>query len=265
MTRSQREALVEHYLTGEMSAAEEQEFFMTVAVDGELLGTLRAHRQVERALRRDRDALPSGYAAVQERALAMLAVQPQVSPISNARRWFSGSRFSNWITTASTALVFAVAGYAGRDMISEPKPDAVPPIHSVATTSQQTGKPQSGIPMTITPHRDSVVESATPAMHSPQESAREEATTPARATPSERPLRASNAAAREAAVENNRRRHGDTSVVRERRQAKAATPPEVTPSTVVEDDASAPIRPSEDEVRFKVKVKVPRLQNPKEE
>jgi hypothetical protein len=263
MTRSQREALVEHYLTGEMSAAEEQEFFMTVAVDGELLGTLRAHRQVERALRRDRDALPSGYAAVQERALAMLAVQPQVSSVSTPRGWFSGSRFSSWITTASTALVFAVAGYAGRGMLSEPKPDVVPPVQSVATTSQQMGKPQSDIPMTIfaAPHRDSLVESATPAMQHSQGTAMEAMKSPARVTAAERPLRASDATAKEAPVENNRKGRADTTVVRERRQPKTAIAPATPPAQ--ETDASAPIRQSE-EVGFKVRIKKPKLQNPKE-
>jgi hypothetical protein len=265
MTRSQREALVEHYLTGEMSATEEQEFFMRVAVDGELLGTLRAHRQVERALRRDRDALPSGYAAVQERALAMLAVQPQVSSISTPRGWFSGSRLSSWITTASTALVFAVAGYAGRGMLSEPKPDVVPPVQSAATTSQQIQRPQSSdIPMTIfdAPHRDSLAESATSAMQRSQGTAAETVKSPVRVA-AERPLRASDAAARDAVVENNRKGRADTSVVRERRQSKtAAVAPATTPAP--EAETSVPIQKTEDEVRLKMKLKLPKQQNPKE-
>jgi hypothetical protein len=262
MTRAQREALVEHYLTGEMSAAEEQEFFMRVAVDGELLGTLRAHRQVERALRRDREALPSGYAAVQERALAMLAVQPHVSPVSNVRRWFSGSRFSGWFAMASTALVFAVAGYAGRDMVSEPKPDAVRQVQSVATTSQQIQRPQSDIPMTIIPQSDSTLESATPAMQPSQRTMTESVKPSASLAVPERPLRASNAIGSETVVENNRKGRADTSVVRDRRQSKAAAvTPAATPA--LEAETAAPI-PQSDDLRMKMRITKPKLQNPKD-
>jgi hypothetical protein len=263
MTRSQREALVEHYLAGDMSAAEEQEFFMTVAVDGELLGTLRAHRQVERALRRDREALPSGYAAVQERALAMLAVQPQVSSMANPRKWFSGSRFSGWITMASTALVFAVAGYAGRDMISQPSRDAVQPVQSVSTTSQQIQRPQSDIPTTIfaIPNRDSAGESATPAMQRSQGAATETVKSPATTTAAERPLRASDATAREAVAENNRKGRADTSVVRDRRQPKpAAVAPPVTTTT---QEAETSTIPKSEGVGFTIGLKKPKLKNPK--
>jgi hypothetical protein len=264
MTRSQREALVEHYLTGEMNAAEEQEFFMAVAVDGELLGTLRAHRQVERALHRDRDALPSGYAAVQERALAMLAMQPQVSAMSTTGRWFSGSRFTSWITLASTALVFAVAGYAGRDIIADPKPDAVPPVQSAVTTSQQIARPQSDIPMTVipAPHRDSVVQEAAPAVQRSQGSRTEVVKSAARAVTAERPLHASAATAREAVAEHTGKGGADTSVVRDQRPAKS-TVPAVDTAPAQNDEASTPVQQSE-QVRFKVKAKRPRELNPKE-
>src|SRR5438477_12447822 len=99
MTRAQREIVVERYLAGEMSASEEQEFFMGVATDGDLFQLLRAHRMVERALDKDRDAIPAGYLAIQERAMAMLAMQSPAMPVAlgTAGAMFGGFRLGTWI------------------------------------------------------------------------------------------------------------------------------------------------------------------------
>ncbi len=64
MNRAEQERLVERYLGSAMAAAEEEEFFLNVAVDRELRHTLKAYRIVESALRkhRARTYAPSGRA-----------------------------------------------------------------------------------------------------------------------------------------------------------------------------------------------------------
>lgn len=54
MNRAEQERLVERYLGSAMAAAEEEEFFLNVAVDRELRQTLKAYRIVESALRKHR-------------------------------------------------------------------------------------------------------------------------------------------------------------------------------------------------------------------
>src|SRR5688500_10232594 len=76
MTRVEREQMISRYLGGELSTAEEQDFFIRVAVDKELRQDLRAQRTVESALRKDREAESTGHSAVRMRVAAMLAATP---------------------------------------------------------------------------------------------------------------------------------------------------------------------------------------------
>jgi negative regulator of sigma E activity len=88
MTRVEREQLIARYLGGEMSATEEQEFFIRVAVDKELRQDLRAQRTVESALRKDRDAESTGHTALRMRIASVLAATPAgpgAEPIESPR------------------------------------------------------------------------------------------------------------------------------------------------------------------------------------
>ena len=55
MTRSERERLVEQYMEGSMDFAQEENFFIQVAIDEELRRTLKAYRIVEEAIRKERE------------------------------------------------------------------------------------------------------------------------------------------------------------------------------------------------------------------
>jgi hypothetical protein len=124
MTRTQRETLVERYLAGEMNMADEQEFFMNVATDGELFQTLRAHRMVDRAISRDRDALPDHHVEVRAHALALLVGEssPVPTPSESVGTGFFGSGFAPWITFLSIGVVFSVAGFVTHTLMQSQSP-----------------------------------------------------------------------------------------------------------------------------------------------
>lgn len=56
MTRGEQEQLVERYLSGTMTSAEEEEFFIQMAISAELRTTLKAQQIVDSAIRKHRDA-----------------------------------------------------------------------------------------------------------------------------------------------------------------------------------------------------------------
>ena len=108
MTRIEREQLIGRYLSGEMSSAEEQEFFIQVAVDKELRHDLKAHRIIDSAIRKDRDAQAIGHTALRMRVAAMLpGALPEAAPNP-------GSHIPNPAAPPTQApLLPAAAGNAG--------------------------------------------------------------------------------------------------------------------------------------------------------
>jgi hypothetical protein len=83
MSQERREQLIEHYMSGGMSHAEEQQFFIEVAVDDELRRTLRAYRIIDSAIRKEREASTQGHQEVRERVAAAFLVAGNV-PVSEA-------------------------------------------------------------------------------------------------------------------------------------------------------------------------------------
>jgi hypothetical protein len=79
MTRSEREQIIQRYLSGEMSSAEEGDFFIQVALDNELRHDLQAQQTIESAFRKDREAERTGHTALRTRVASMLAGAP--SPV----------------------------------------------------------------------------------------------------------------------------------------------------------------------------------------
>lgn len=73
MTHLEREYLVERYMAGDMSAAEEGNFFIHVAVDDELQQMLKAHRLMYGAIRSDSDTAVPETAPYRSHILGMLA------------------------------------------------------------------------------------------------------------------------------------------------------------------------------------------------
>lgn len=72
MNRAEQERLVERYLGSAMAAAEEEEFFLNVAVDRELRQTLKAYRIVESALRKHRARTHAPRGRARARLVALL-------------------------------------------------------------------------------------------------------------------------------------------------------------------------------------------------
>lgn len=75
LNQAERERLVERYLSGELNAPEEQEFFIQVAVDNNLRQTLKAYRIMEGAMRKDRDAVPPGHSDLRARVMGIWAIR----------------------------------------------------------------------------------------------------------------------------------------------------------------------------------------------
>lgn len=77
MIRADRDRLIERYMNGQMTQAEEEAFFINAAVNPELRQELKAHRLVETAVRKERDGLTNGlttgHAALRNRVAATLA------------------------------------------------------------------------------------------------------------------------------------------------------------------------------------------------
>ncbi len=76
MTQIEREEIVERYLAGELSQADEADFFLHVAVDDELQRTLKAFQVMDRTIQADRDVEVPERSRYREHIMAMLAVTP---------------------------------------------------------------------------------------------------------------------------------------------------------------------------------------------
>lgn len=81
MTRSERERLVEQYLEGSMDFAQEENFFIQVAIDDELRRTLRSYRIVEEAIRKEREVGARGHAGSRRFIAGVLFGAPQLQPL----------------------------------------------------------------------------------------------------------------------------------------------------------------------------------------
>jgi hypothetical protein len=73
MTQNDHEILVEKYLAGDMSIAEESDFFINVALDNNLRQTLRAQHTLRRALASDMQTAVPQQAAYRTNIMALLA------------------------------------------------------------------------------------------------------------------------------------------------------------------------------------------------
>ena len=73
MTQNDHEILVEKYLAGDMSIAEESDFFINVALDNNLRQTLRAQHTLRRALASDMHTAVPQQAAYRTNIMALLA------------------------------------------------------------------------------------------------------------------------------------------------------------------------------------------------
>lgn len=182
MTRTEQERLVERYLNGEMNSADEQEFFIQVAVDNNLRQTLKAYRIVDSAIRKHRDAVPSRHAELRSKVVDMLKVTsvaqagPASPPPGNSRTTGlpsgstarTGSAMFRWIVAAVAALGFTIAGFVVASIVGTPPGESTP--SSGAYQKQEgaagtVGSPaaEAPAPGTSVPERQSSQTSAPPA------------------------------------------------------------------------------------------------------
>lgn len=110
MTRSEHEHLVERYLSGRMSPADEQEFFIQVAVDSNLRQTLKAYRVVESAMQKHRDSLPAQHLASRAKLISRLeGARAGESAMETGGRALTGSGAAGMGVRWSMAAVAAAA------------------------------------------------------------------------------------------------------------------------------------------------------------
>ncbi len=155
MRLSEHERLVDRYLLGEMTHAEEEEFVLRMATEPELVAMVRAHRFVDNALRNDREALPDDSDEVGERARAALvaASLPQGSalhaPAVTGAATGALSSFPLSVIVSVTALVFAAAGFLTRGLIvSDSAPTTSVVRESPSRVADPTTVPGFGWPST---------------------------------------------------------------------------------------------------------------------
>ncbi len=97
MTRIEREQMIERYLQGELTPAEEQEFFIEAATDKEMRYDLKASQVVESAIKKDRKMAPTSWSDTRAHLVAVLAAQ-KPNPVQTT----AGTRAKG--TQASTGL-----------------------------------------------------------------------------------------------------------------------------------------------------------------
>jgi hypothetical protein len=171
MTRAEREMMIGRYMSGGMSSAEEQEFFIQVAVDPELRLDLKAHRTVESAMRKDRDAEPAGHTALRGRIAGTLAayppnpgqsaspVLPPGSPASALVQTGGGIALAKWLGAAVVVIATAVGGVM---LLPSAEEKAEAPATSIgsppAVTPRQQLPSDSPAPAGVTTSAPSVTE-----------------------------------------------------------------------------------------------------------
>jgi hypothetical protein len=203
MTRVEREQMIARYLGGEMTAAEEQEFFIRVAVDKELRHDLRAQRTVDSALQKDRDAEATGHTPMRMRVASVLAATPADVPMTAdpaspplataaaatgaATKWIAGLA----IGAIATAALVLLPG----------EPDQGSAIRGAGGARTDTIGPRTSAPMLQAPERSPAadvarVDTATTLGDATPDAAAHEngtapelATTPLRRGTTERPRR----------------------------------------------------------------------------
>lgn len=161
MTRNEYERLVEQYLEGAMSPADEQEFFIRVAVDSNLRQTLKAHRIVESAIRKHRDAISSRQLEVRTRLVSMLGPIETHHPGAGSDTITGGSPsetlrppFSSmtpefvWSLAAVAAIALAIGVFVVAPMLH--RNEAVRPERT-ATASPRAIAPSSPVPTQHSP------------------------------------------------------------------------------------------------------------------
>lgn len=126
MTRREQERIVGRYLGGELTGAEEQDFFIQVAVDNDLRQTLKAYQVVDSALHKHRETIPVQHPESRERmvmmlhqAAAMTPAQQQVIRYKPGIAAIVGSWFNRRTAFVSaTTFIWMIAGFSAFALVT---------------------------------------------------------------------------------------------------------------------------------------------------
>lgn len=174
MTRAEREIMIGRYMGGVMNSSEEQEFFIQVALDPELRLELKAHRTVESAIRKDRDAEPTGHTALRARIAGTLAAHPPQATTSASTGGQTasgeaasrasdvivrtGSTFGKWaggaaafVLAAIVSLVVVQQNNAPTTPVVPTEPKAVPQVISSPLSAEPARSDTGTSEMPVTP------------------------------------------------------------------------------------------------------------------
>lgn len=147
MTRIERERLVEQYLEGSMDFAQEENFFIQVALDDELRRTLKSYRIVEEAIRKEREAGSREHAAARYVVAGMLAATPQPAQAAGAKAGGAAMKFlkrglTRRIASAGATVGLVAFGWMAVQQFNEAeKPADNIGIEADAPATQQTIAP----------------------------------------------------------------------------------------------------------------------------
>lgn len=156
MTRREQERLVGRYLGGELTGAEEQEFFIQVAVDNDLRQTLKAYNVVDSALHKHRETIPVQHPASRERMVTMLrqaaAMNPPQQQAAQYRRTgivaIVGSWFNRRTAFASaTTFIWMIAGFSAFALIT-----GAVVVAPILTSSDEGAKPPAAVQRAAKPN-----------------------------------------------------------------------------------------------------------------
>ncbi len=115
MTQIEREGLVERYLSGEMTVAEESDFFLHVAVDDELQRTLKAFRIMDQAIQNDAATAVAQRSHYREQVFGLLVASHPVAggeggaPVASAAAGTTAGMLGVWKFALISMLVGGLA------------------------------------------------------------------------------------------------------------------------------------------------------------
>ncbi len=133
MRREERERLVERYLDGALDHEAEQEFFIQVALDGELRRTLKSYRIVDETIRMERESAVHGHAPARQALAGILDLAPVTGATitASAESSASGTLMRRFVAGLAGTVLLVIAllmvgpvGAERSDTFPSPSPDA---------------------------------------------------------------------------------------------------------------------------------------------
>ncbi len=155
MTRREQERLVGRYIGGELTGAEEQDFFIQVAVDNDLRQTLKAYQVVDSALHKHRETIPVQHPESRERMVMMLHQSAAAAPAQQqAIRYRPGiaAIVGGWFNrrtafVSATAFIWMIAGFSAFALIT-----GAIVVVPMMNGSGQEAKPPAAVQRVAQPH-----------------------------------------------------------------------------------------------------------------